>query len=83
MSSLKRSFKDWHLSSNKEDSSEYSTIQSPIIISLDKEESLEYSWLEIPPNSVLLKARLRELSAECPAIIIVEEKVNPTTGKVD
>jgi hypothetical protein len=43
MSSLKRSFKDWHLSSNKEDSSEYSTIQSPIIISLDKEESLERS----------------------------------------
>jgi hypothetical protein len=82
MSSSKRSFKDWHLSSD-EDSSEYGAMQSPIVISSDEEESSERSWSEIPPDGVLSEARLRELSAECPAIIIAEEKVNPTTGKVD
>jgi hypothetical protein len=83
MSSSKRSFKDWHLSSNEEDSSEYGAMQSPIVISSDEEESSERSWSEIPPDGTLSEARLRELSAECPAIIIAEEQVNPTTGKVD
>ena len=53
MSSSKKRFKTWHLSSDEEDSSVYGAMQSPIAISSDEEESSEGSWSEISPNGGL------------------------------